>query len=119
MIISSSSAGADAATSAILPPLTSLLPSATNPPKRADLLSLKSRLAALLPPQSGHVYWTALVGFLAGKINRDELGTVIKRVLGVEGEGGTLPARANSGRCDGYIKVSSPRCPCRRRGPSI
>jgi hypothetical protein len=59
-------------------------------PKRADLLSLKSRLAALLPLESGHLYWAALVDFLSGRINREELGEVITRVLGKDstGEGG-------------------------------
>ncbi|KAL8284275.1 hypothetical protein RQP46_005024 [Phenoliferia psychrophenolica] len=66
--------------------LPALLPSPANPPKRADLLSLKLRLAALLPPDDGRLYWAALVEFLTGKINRDELGAVITRVLGVKGE---------------------------------
>lgn len=68
--------------------LPALLPSPANPPKRADLLSLKLRLAALLPPDEGRLYWAALVEFLTGKINRDELGSVITRVLGVKGEAG-------------------------------
>lgn len=79
--------------------LPALLPSPTDAPKRADLLSLKLRLAALLPPDEGRLYWLALVDFLTGKINRDELGAVITRVLGVKGEAGQSlispsPARA-------------------------
>ncbi|KAK4701359.1 transcriptional coactivator HFI1/ADA1, partial [Phenoliferia sp. Uapishka_3] len=66
--------------------LPALLPSPANPPKRADLLTLKLRLAALLPPEEGRHYWDTLVAFLTGKINRDELGSVITRVLGVKGE---------------------------------
>jgi hypothetical protein len=64
-----------------------LLPSPLTAPKqRADLLSLKLRLSALLPPEQGHEYWIALVDFMNGKINRKELGTVLKRTLGTQGE---------------------------------
>lgn len=56
-------------------------------PKRADLLSLKSRLAALLPLESGHLYWAALVDFLGGRLNREELGEVLGRVLGKDSTG--------------------------------
>lgn len=67
--------------------LPSLLPSTAA--KRADLVALKTRLASLLPPQDGHLYWNALVDFFQGKINRQELGQVVKRVLGTTGEAGT------------------------------
>ena len=71
-----------------IPPLPSFLPNPAEPPARADLVSLKLRLAALLPPESGQLYWTALVEFVTGKINRQELGTVMNRVLGTKGEAG-------------------------------
>ena len=66
-----------------IPPLPSLLPPRDHGPKRADVLSLKLRLAGLLPPDDGQQYWAGLVEFMTGKINREELGIVIKRVLGV------------------------------------
>jgi hypothetical protein len=69
------------------PPLLSLLPDPKYPsPRRADLLSIKLKLAALLPPDEGQEYWQALVDFVTGKINRIELGNVMKRCLGTSGE---------------------------------
>ncbi|KAI5476373.1 hypothetical protein MNV49_007822 [Pseudohyphozyma bogoriensis] len=69
------------------PTLVELLPPALNPPRqRADLLKLKARLASLLPPEEGQEYWAALVGFITGKINRHELGSIMDRVLGTKGE---------------------------------
>ncbi|KAM0755939.1 hypothetical protein T439DRAFT_320637 [Meredithblackwellia eburnea MCA 4105] len=62
--------------------LAGLLPTLENQPKRADILSLKLRLAALLPPDHGQQYWVALVDFVTGKINRDELAIVMKRTIG-------------------------------------
>ena len=71
-----------------VPPLPSLLPQPDHAQKRADVLALKLRLAALLPPAEGQRYWSSLVGFMQGKINRDELGQQIKRTLGEKGEAG-------------------------------
>lgn len=68
--------------------LKDLLPSPDNQARRADLLALKLRLAALLPPADGERYWAALVDFMTGKINRSELGKVMNRVLGTSGEAG-------------------------------
>ena len=59
---------------ALLPP-----PNATA--KRADLLSLKVRLATILPPEEGQLYWATLVKFCSGKINREELGIVLDKVM--------------------------------------
>lgn len=73
---------------AAVPPLPSLLPSADDTQKRADVLAIKLRLAALLPPAEGRRYWSSLVEFMQGKINRDELGQQIKRTLGEKGEAG-------------------------------
>lgn len=71
----------------IIPPLSSLIPPVTNTPKqRADLLSIKLRLAAILPPADGLVYWHALSDFLNGKITRQELGLVLKKVLSPSSE---------------------------------
>lgn len=60
----------------------SLLPSPSSTAKRADLLSLKVRLATLLAPEEGQLYWSTLVKFLTGRINREELGIVLEKVLG-------------------------------------
>ncbi|GAA5897257.1 hypothetical protein JCM5296_000983 [Sporobolomyces johnsonii] len=60
--------------------LPSLLPSPSSPPpKRADVVSLKLRLAALLPTHAGQAYWNALTEFVLGRINRVELGEVLAR----------------------------------------
>ncbi|GAA5992483.1 hypothetical protein JCM5350_003491 [Sporobolomyces pararoseus] len=63
--------------------LPSLLPSAAHhpPPKRADLISLKQRLAQLLAPhpELGELYWTGLTEFVLGKITRSELGEILER----------------------------------------
>lgn len=72
----------------LVPPLPSLLPPPEDGTKRADVLAIKLRLAALLPPGEGHRYWSSLVGFMQGKINREELGAQIKATLGVKGEAG-------------------------------
>lgn len=68
--------------------LTTLLPDPVNPPKRADLLSLKLRLASVLSPEAGQLYWNTLIDFITGKINRQELGNVMNLVLGIQGEAG-------------------------------
>ncbi|GAA5968640.1 hypothetical protein JCM21900_006410 [Sporobolomyces salmonicolor] len=60
--------------------LPSLLPSPLSPPpKRADVVSLKLRLAALLPTHAGQAYWSAFTDFVLGRINRIELGEVLAR----------------------------------------
>lgn len=61
-------------------PLASLLPVPGS--KRADLLGLKLKLATALAPEQGKTYWTALVAFCTGRLNRDELGLVLSAVLG-------------------------------------
>ena len=63
-----------------------LLPSAEATAKRADLLSLKVRLATLLSAEAGQLYWNTLVKFCTGKINRQELGIVLEKVLGADRE---------------------------------
>jgi len=68
--------------------LSDLLPPAQGDPKRAHVVSVKSQLAGLLEPEDGEEYWEGLMGFLSGKLNRDELGQIIKRRLEpVEGAG--------------------------------
>ena len=70
--------------------ISSLLPQPPNN-TRADLLSLKQRLATLLPQEQGKLYWTSLGQFVTGKINREEWGRILKGVMsGLEGEGGEL-----------------------------
>ncbi|GAA5912735.1 Hfi1p [Sporobolomyces salmoneus] len=64
--------------------LPALLPSSTqnhSPPKRADLISIKQRLAQLLAPRPdlGELYWSGLTEFILGKITRAELGEVLER----------------------------------------
>ncbi|GAA5944589.1 TADA1 family protein [Sporobolomyces koalae] len=79
--------------------LPDLLPSPTQPPpKRADLISIKQRLALLFStsntiattaaagggaggpnPEGGEVYWNSLTEFLLGKITRIELGEVLEK----------------------------------------
>lgn len=83
-----------AARTDLVPPLPSLLPLPEEGVKRADVLALKLRLAALLSPGEGQRYWTALVGFMQGKINREELGAQIKATLGVQGEAGQYSSLA-------------------------
>lgn len=61
--------------------LSSLLPPVQGDPKRGHVVSIKSRLAGLLEPEDGAEYWQGLMGFVSGKLNRDELGTIIKRRL--------------------------------------
>ncbi|GAA5969594.1 hypothetical protein JCM11641_008171 [Rhodosporidiobolus odoratus] len=61
----------------------SLLPSPSSPPpKRADLISIKLRLAALLSPSKGQAYWNALQEFMLGRITREELDEVIENSFG-------------------------------------
>ncbi|SCV71357.1 BQ2448_2945 [Microbotryum intermedium] len=73
-------------------------PAAATVPKRADLLSLKLKLADLLPPHLGQLYWTSLVEFMCGQINRDELQAVFERVFVKrnEGEHDTAPQLHNA-----------------------
>jgi len=80
------------------PTLLSLIPSSDplNLRQRADVLSIKGRLAALLPPEQGQEYWIALVEFMTGRINRQELGVVMRRVLGTRGEAGALSTPSHS-----------------------
>lgn len=78
----------EASTSQIPTPLPKLLPDPLNAPKRADLLNLKLKLASLLSPEDGLLYWNNLVKFLTGKINREELGLILKLVLGENAEAG-------------------------------
>ncbi|GAA97988.1 uncharacterized protein L969DRAFT_84527 [Mixia osmundae IAM 14324] len=49
--------------------------------KRADTLGIKDRLASLLPPDQGLVYWTSLVDFLTGKLSRDEFEEATQSAL--------------------------------------
>ncbi|GAA5837459.1 hypothetical protein JCM11251_002112 [Rhodosporidiobolus azoricus] len=66
-------------------PLTvpSLLPSPSSPPpKRADVVSLKLRLAALLPPNKGELYWNALCEFVQGRVTRGELDEAMGKAFG-------------------------------------
>ena len=92
-----------------IPPLPSLLPPRDHGPKRADVLSLKLRLAGLLPPDDGQQYWAGLVEFMTGKINREELGIVIKRVLGTKGEAGQCrPSPLSRARALGRCRVERP-----------
>lgn len=69
-------------------PLASFLP----PPetKRADLLNLKLRLAAVLSKEAGLTYWNALIQFCTGKLNRIEFGIILEGVLGRDTEAGEL-----------------------------
>ncbi|BGP18485.1 hypothetical protein JCM10213_001199 [Rhodosporidiobolus nylandii] len=61
----------------------SLLPSpSAPPPKRADVVALKLRLAALLPPHKGEAYWSALGEFMLGRITRGELEEVMATAFG-------------------------------------
>ncbi|GAA6043858.1 hypothetical protein JCM8097_001191 [Rhodosporidiobolus ruineniae] len=54
--------------------LPALLPSPSSPPpKRADVVSLKLRLAALLAPGKAQLYWAALGEFMVGRVTRSEL----------------------------------------------
>ncbi|GAA6012184.1 hypothetical protein JCM10207_002751 [Rhodosporidiobolus poonsookiae] len=60
----------------------SLLPSpSAPPPKRADVVSLKLRLAGLLSPARGELYWTALGEFVLGRITRGELDEAMGRAF--------------------------------------
>ncbi|GAA5867127.1 hypothetical protein JCM3774_004403 [Rhodotorula dairenensis] len=60
-----------------------LLPSPTSPPRRrTDLVSLKLRLAELLTPDQGQLYWSGLADFFAGRINRNEWDEVMHRAFG-------------------------------------
>jgi hypothetical protein len=61
----------------------SLLPSPTSPPsRRTDLVSLKLRLAELLTPEQGTLYWSGLADFFTGRINRNEWDDIMKRAFG-------------------------------------
>lgn len=81
-------ANGSGAVNATVSTLSSLLPRADEPLKRADSIALKIRLASLLPPVEGQRYWLALVDFMTGKINRAELSIVLKRVLSDNTEAG-------------------------------
>lgn len=60
-----------------------LLPSPSAPPaRRTDLVSLKLRLAELLPPEHGALYWNGLADFFTGRINRAEWDEVMRRAFG-------------------------------------
>lgn len=60
-----------------------LLPSPTSPPsRRTDLVSLKLRLAELLTPEQGTLYWSGLADFFTGRINRNEWDEIMKRAFG-------------------------------------
>lgn len=60
-----------------------LLPSPTSPPsRRTDLVSLKLRLAELLTPEQGTLYWSGLADFFTGRINRNEWDDIMKRAFG-------------------------------------
>ena len=61
----------------------SLLPSPTSPPsRRIDLVSLKLRLAGLLTPEQGTLYWSGLADFFTGRINRNEWDDILKKAFG-------------------------------------
>ncbi|GAA5993106.1 hypothetical protein JCM10908_003108 [Rhodotorula pacifica] len=63
----------------------SLLPSPTSPPaRRTDLVSLKLRLAELLTPEQGTLYWNGLAEFFTGRINRNEWDDIMKKAFGRE-----------------------------------
>ena len=49
--------------------------------KRADVLSLKTRLCALLPDELGAEYWAALCAFIQGRCTRAELSRVTSLAL--------------------------------------
>lgn len=66
-----------------IPSLPSLLPAPAAPPaKRTNLVELKLRLAELLTPEQGAVYWAGLGDFVCGRINRQEWDEVLKRAFG-------------------------------------
>ncbi|GAA5916845.1 hypothetical protein JCM8208_007002, partial [Rhodotorula glutinis] len=63
--------------------IASLLPAPAHPPpKRTDTVALKLRLAELLDPDHGHLYWTGLGDFVAARINRVEWDDVLRRAFG-------------------------------------
>jgi len=75
-------AAAAGATSAITS-IAALLPAPAHPPpKRTDTVALKLRLAELLDPDHGHLYWTGLGDFVAARINRTEWDDVLRRAFG-------------------------------------
>ncbi|SCZ89496.1 BZ3500_MvSof-1268-A1-R1_Chr1-1g01218 [Microbotryum saponariae] len=81
--VTQATASTSTATATSTPPPPSAAPAPPpTVPKRADLLSLKLKLADLLPPHLGQLYWTSLVEFMSGQINRDELQGVFERVFG-------------------------------------
>ncbi|BGP42138.1 hypothetical protein JCM10449v2_006141 [Rhodotorula kratochvilovae] len=60
-----------------------LLPSPAHPPaKRTDTVALKLRLAELLDPDHGQLYWSGLADFVVGRINRTEWDDVMRRAFG-------------------------------------
>ncbi|KPV73749.1 uncharacterized protein RHOBADRAFT_54934 [Rhodotorula graminis WP1] len=75
-------APAPAASTAITS-IAALLPAPAHPPpKRTDTVALKLRLAELLDPDHGHLYWTGLGDFVAARINRAEWDDVLRRAFG-------------------------------------
>lgn len=68
----------------LLPSFPSTTPPSTStvslkPKRRADLITLKQRLAQLLSKETRETYWQGLTDYLLGKINRYELGQVFER----------------------------------------
>ncbi|GAA5856803.1 hypothetical protein JCM9279_002021 [Rhodotorula babjevae] len=72
-----------AAASSAITSIAALLPAPAHPPpKRTDTVALKLRLAELLDPDHGHLYWTGLGDFVAARINRNEWDDVLRRAFG-------------------------------------
>ncbi|GAA6057885.1 hypothetical protein JCM3770_001816 [Rhodotorula araucariae] len=65
--------------------IAALLPAPAHPPpKRTDTVALKLRLAELLDPDHGQLYWTGLADFVVGRINRHEWDEVMRRAFGAD-----------------------------------